>query len=1076
MAQNLTFNANGYTLLGNGGSITLDGSSTITSAAGTSNVLQVPILGTNGISFRGTGVSYLEGDNFFTGGVSIHSGTVVLQDLTAGKSSGSPYAIDGVAALDTGATLIVPGVWNGATYGGDVDQFAINAQNSDFPRSFLHMTGGTLDLNNDPGTQHFPVPDGTGTIVNNGSWSQTRLQIYSDGLDHTFNGVIADGNNGVLNGDNTAADNGGQGPGYQIGAIWIVGGVSTAGVSGGASGPYQTWYWYGSNTCSASLRLDNGVYLKLMGPNANIGNPSPVGLTGPMRLYNGVLDLNGHNQTVDLMTHGGNGIIQNTAAGTVATLTIGYGNEQVFSRWCGYTLQDNFGGGGALALTKINTAPYPYPVVNPTTIASNCVQEIRGSGGNPPASSTAVCTYSGDTTLLGGGLILTGTSTVSSNSAYKLWPTNSYTLLTLNYTGTAPCRQLWINGVQQPNGVYGSISNTLGATPVAGIDPASTGTLTVTASSVNVVWDDGSKNYVWDHASTNWSGQTWSDYSSAVFGPTDLGANGIGTVNVSDPILLHNLTFTGNGYTLGDTGGNLTFDANATITSASGTSNMIQVGIQGSNGVSFGGTGVSYLEGPDSYTGGTYIHSGTVVLQSQVVGKSSGSPYAIDGVAALDTGATLVVPGLWNGATYVGDPDQFGINGQNIATPQSFLHMTGGTLDLNNDPGTQHFPVPDGTGRIVNNGSWSQTRLQIYADGLDHTFNGVIADGNNGVLNGDNTAADNAGQGPGYQIGAIWVVGGTSTAGVSGGAAGPYQYWYWYGSNTCSASLRLDNGVYLKLMGPNANIGNPSPVGLTGPMRLYNGVLDLNGHNQTVDLMTHGGNGIIQNTAVGTVSTLTIGYGNEQVFSRYAAYTLQDSWGGGGVLALKKINTAPYPYPVVGPTTIASNCVQDLRGVCTYSGDTTLLGGGLILSAASAVSPNSAYRISTPNSYTLLTLNYSGTAPCRQLWINGVQKPNGVYGAIGNTLGAIPVAGIDPASTGTLTVTGYSPAKLNATPSSMSGGSNSLNFSWSGVYKLQSKTNLNSGVWQDVPGGGTSPVIIPVDKTKKSTFFRLATY
>ena len=105
------------------------------------------------------------------------------------------------------------------------------------------------------------------------------------------------------------------------------------------------------------------------------------------------------------------------------------------------------------------------------------------------------------------------------------------------------------------------------------------------------------------------------------------------------------------------------------------------------------------------------------------------------------------------------------------------------------------------------------------------------------------------------------------------------------------------------------------------------------------------------------------------------------------------------------------------------------------------------------------------------MWINGVQQPNGVYGSVGNSLGAIGVAGIDPASTGTLTVTGYAPVVLT---NSISGST--INFSWAGVYKLQSKTNSIIGPWFDYPGGSTSPVNVTVDKTQTSVFFRLSTY
>jgi hypothetical protein len=99
----------------------------------------------------------------------------------------------------------------------------------------------------------------------------------------------------------------------------------------------------------------------------------------------------------------------------------------------------------------------------------------------------------------------------------------------------------------------------------------------------------------------------------------------------------------------------------------------------------------------------------------------------------------------------------------------------------------------------------------------------------------------------------------------------------------------------------------------------------------------------------------------------------------------------------------------------------------------------------------------------RQLWINGVQQPNGVYGA--------GTPGIDPTSTGTITVTGYAPLNLGA-----SRIGNSIAFSWQGVYKLQTQTNSITGPWFDYPGGGTSPVNVPVDMNQGSVFFRLSTY
>jgi autotransporter-associated beta strand protein len=77
---------------------------------------------------------------------------------------------------------------------------------------------------------------------------------------------------------------------------------------------------------------------------------------------------------------------------------------------------------------------------------------------------------------------------------------------------------------------------------------------------------------------------------------------------------------------------------------------------------------------------------------------------------------------------------------------------------------------------------------------------------------------------------------------------------------------------------------------------------------------------------------------------------------------------------------------------------------------------------------------------------------------------------------GSITVTGapVSSPTLNYTKI----GSSSLQFSWSGGgFKLQAQTNsITVGLrtnWADYPGGGSSPVTVPIDITKGTVFFRL---
>ena len=75
------------------------------------------------------------------------------------------------------------------------------------------------------------------------------------------------------------------------------------------------------------------------------------------------------------------------------------------------------------------------------------------------------------------------------------------------------------------------------------------------------------------------------------------------------------------------------------------------------------------------------------------------------------------------------------------------------------------------------------------------------------------------------------------------------------------------------------------------------------------------------------------------------------------------------------------------------------------------------------------------------------------------------------ATTGVLSV--VAAPKLNST-----NNGTSLGFSWSGAFKLQAQTNSQSvGIstnWGDYPGGGTSPVSVPIDVRRGSVFFRLS--
>lgn len=1027
-ANNITINGTNYVMVGNGLNLTMGGTNPVITSMGSSNAFAVSLTGVSGLTFQGPGTNVLMGDlslapnpgNTYLGGTYVKSGTLILKVGAMGTGptglSSSSYAVDSIEGIDAGA-IVREGNFDDGLDTTTSDQKVPNGQ---IPVSGtgsglvvphrLNLTGGTYDTYGNDNNQQQPQPSGWGTIINTTPYARGILKYTGFGQTNEFSGQIMDGGPLIARANN--------GPGYQMN------------VDSQAGSSSSVMIFSGSNSFSGFIRIGNGATIQLKGA-GTLGYPSPILCPSRQVIQNnGTMDLNGTSQKTGYYYAGGGSII-NSAIGTMSTLTVCYNCTNL-------TTYTN-GGVAKGIMTSIQDDPVNTGLIG-LTKEGVAVQPISG-----PAN-----TYHGDTVVNNGVLWVQVAGAISPYSAYYL-NTNHGTLL-LDYAGTANVRQLWINGIPQPNGTYSAASTTA----ITG-----TGSITVTGYDFDR-WSNGSGNFSWDGTSANWTSPTiWLDGNSARFDGLGADHSGAGTtVLLNSPVTVNDIAILGTNYVINGAGSALTLGGPTSTLTSSGSSNVVAASLYGTAGLTFKGNGTTVLtdDGVDGshYTGGTIIHSGTVILQSTKGGTGGASPYALDSILGLDAGATLVLPGIWNGSKYVANPDQMGVHGQ--LPSYSRLNMTGGTVDLSNDPKSQHIPAPDGYGTILNSGSWTQAGLQLVTDGQDHYFYGVITDGNNGVLNGDNTSADNAGQGPGYQIGIVQQAGGVSVAGVNGGAAGPYQTWYWYGSNTYSGSTRLDGGVYLKLMGQ-GTIGFPSSNALTGPMRLYNAVLDLNGHNQTIALMTGGSSSaIIQNSATGTVATLTFGYGNEQNFGRNAPYTFQDSWGGGGVLALKKIITAPFPFPNVNPTTMATNCYQTLSGLCTYSGDTTVAGGKLILNAASAVSPNSAYRLST-NNYALLQLNYSGTAPARQLWINGVQQPNGVYGA--------GTPGIDPTSTGTITVTGADPTLT------VSRAGNTLTLSWvGGGHKLQYAKNSLTGVWVDYPGGNISPVHVTIGSGAQ--YFRLS--
>ena len=125
---------------------------------------------------------------------------------------------------------------------------------------------------------------------------------------------------------------------------------------------------------------------------------------------------------------------------------------------------------------------------------------------------------------------------------------------------------------------------------------------------------------------------------------------------------------------------------------------------------------------------------------------------------------------------------------------------------------------------------------------------------------------------------------------------------------------------------------------------------------------------------------------------------------------------------------------------------------------------------------TLVVTNLAGTLAQHDTFTLFVAAPGNYFGAF-DTLD-LPTLGTGLAwDTSGLLVDGT--IKVVGPTLNFVNNGTSLDFSWTGTFKLQAQTNsLNVGIannWADYPGGGSSPVNAPVNPANPAVFFRLRT-
>ena len=159
------------------------------------------------------------------------------------------------------------------------------------------------------------------------------------------------------------------------------------------------------------------------------------------------------------------------------------------------------------------------------------------------------------------------------------------------------------------------------------------------------------------------------------------------------------------------------------------------------------------------------------------------------------------------------------------------------------------------------------------------------------------------------------------------------------------------------------------------------GSLDLDGHNQTLDLI-HGESGAkVTSASPATLTVNSTGAGN----ALHGGTARVDKAAYEGQVSLVKKGTYQHTFAGVSTTTgsvevAGGTATIDATGKWPNVTDVVLTGGTLALGNAEAIGTNAVWRVTSGTA----SLAFAGTNSCAKLYVNGVRKSGGVYGPAGS--------------------------------------------------------------------------------------------
>jgi len=471
--------------------------------------------------------------------------------------------------------------------------------------------------------------------------------------------------------------------------------------------------------------------------------------------------------------------------------------------------------------------------------------------------------------------------------------------------------------------------------------------------------------------------------------------------------------------------GSLDFNRTGTLT-VGGT-------ISGSGSVTNDGSGTVILVANNSYTGGTTINAGTLQIGN---GGASGaldanSPIFDNGLLVFNSSAAQTYAGPFAAIGGTGNVSDVGSGlveavGANTYTGWTFI-----------GPGATFQPCFGNQGQLLssvvtNNGTLKLVRLDngffTYSGNIVGTGS-LVKDVNN--LNpGDVTLLGaNTYTGGTFIAGGAFILGDGVTPGT-GAIVGNVIFTNSASSSDTPRTLEFNRPDNVTFSGVISGSGSAVPANMGSVVQNGSGTLTLTANNDYAGGTTiNTGKLVFQGTKSGS--------GN---------ITVAD----GAALGVYATGTQITPDTLMLGS--SSGCALEFNNL--NSTTTAPLTAGTLSSAGTVTININSGAFTVGQSYPLLTWT-TGSPPAVSLAI--LSDALGNLSTNGNTI--------------QLNIT-VAPPTLAFTQT----GSN-LQFSWTGSFKLQAQTNsLNVGVstnWTDYPGGGTSPVTLPMDATQGTVFFRL---